>query len=440
MPDSVPADEGDIDDATSTTLAVLPDAVETTPTSVECVPRVELVEVPGWNAQADAVKIAEIPPPPVEPVSDPTLALSSELATDPLGVASDPLNPDTSVSNDQPPVGEGETPPEVPEPPTPPLPEPTEPPAPPETAESTAASLIVPAYPNSEETYTLAAEVEVLEPMTLANVSTVTMCWYKVDAVGLADGVETGPGSSDCSKLDPRYNFKMTWDEASGTVGGTTGFAVGSTVANPTNNYVNAGSQVETTPDVSSYDPAARLMTIRFAFKVSSAMSAGSDWSVSVSVALDDPTVSLAVDTRQELSVGYWGSLFTTKQAIDFGLVAPGGSSSKALVSLGTYRANSVTTYSLQGTDYYCSSDACTTLFLRGANSEASDGVDLECTLDAEPVRLGTDIRHVGTLPATGEAEADIAGMTCTLLYRGGAPLAFSEYSGPILVSISPAG
>ena len=104
---------------------------------------------------------------------------------------------------------------------------------------------LLPATPRSVASYEVDATVA--DQGTVANLSTVTMCWY------VASGT-TPTGTPNCSGSDPRYEFKMTWTESSDT------FAV-----DGTNAYQDATSEsVGMHTDLS--------VVLKFKFKVSSAM------------------------------------------------------------------------------------------------------------------------------------------------------------------------
>jgi len=304
----------------------------------------------------------------------------------------------------------------------------------------TQSPVIQPAYPRSTDIYTVSAQISVTSPVTLEALKDVTMCWVKTDEIA------AGKASSDCSTLDPRYNFKMTWSEANaasatGDDVGIAGFAVVRDETFGKTKYRNARSQVETTEGVASYDNSVQSMKIKFNFRVSSAMTAGEQkWSVSLTAAYDTDA-SPTVVTAENLSVGYFSSISIDKELVDFGAVAPGATKPSQQLKLGAYRANSESELVLRGTDYVCAENACSSalLLVNNPESNAVGTVVLECRpKDGSPITLTTSNTPILVIPATGELEEELTSFSCTLSYGGGAERTV-KHLGPISLDIRQA-
>jgi len=353
-------------------------------------------------------------------------------------------------------------------------------PSPPVVNITVAPAEIQPQYPDSlgvgesGGVYTLTATIAT--NATLAALNTVQMCWYR-----------SGEGADDsCATLNPQNAFQMVWTEAtaaaaSGVNVGKAGFVVSTTDEFASNRYSNVGSQVETTADTASYNKDAQSMTIKFSFRVSSAMLAGSDWAVKVTAVYDDnlcnnevcPGTTVAdttgSDSESDINVLYWGALTTSRERMGFGVVGENSTSEIRTANSFAFVANAESDYSMIGTDFYydvndesapvtSGENAVDTLTLvAGEGVEAagltSKQVRLECKAtnpagppppesELEPERFGfvkvdKDGERLGiTIPATGETPVDTGAIDCKLSYGGGASEALKIYSSVVTLSI----
>lgn len=371
------------EEVTPTTTTTLPEQLDP-----ECAPIVEILDFPGWGTSEDYF--------PQVASSEFDMAKASESTT--------------TTTTTVPPAGAN----------APSLQPPTISPA-------------GPADPRVDTVYEVSAQISVTEPVVLSALQGVSMCWWKADDVGV------DKASTDCSTLDPRYNFKMMWTESAATNDGSGGFAVATSADFPTNQYQNVGSQVEVMEGVASYDPNAHSMTINFKFRVSSAMAQGDQWSVSVTATYDEIGAPVTTTTTSDLSVGHWSEIFTQKQSVDFGPVGPLGEKASPELNLGKYRANGTSRLTLQGSDYSCVGDGCTTSLTLATTTPSGGSVWLKCTpKDGAEINVTTGASQFLLLDPTGEEDATLPTFTCSLTYGGGASRALATYSGPISMNIGP--
>ena len=321
---------------------------------------------------------------------------------------------------------------------------------------------IQPKYPDSGEdvagsgVFTVTATVST--NATLAALASVSMCWYK-DDVGADD---------DCVVLNPANAFEMVWTESDELSTGKSGFEVSTATGFDPNNYVNDGSQVETTTGTASYDDDAQSMTVKFSFRASNAMRAGDDWAVRVTAIYDEnlcggsPCDGLTevertgTDTATGLDVNYWGVVTTAQERMGFGVIAENGTSDVRSMTSFEYVANATSDYSLAGTDFrYDPNDTA-------APDEEADSLELIAGSDTgvtgltdKQVRLACravdpvpfpapDFVNVSTsgvtlgaeVTATGEAPVTSGEIECTLSYSSGAVNALQIYSSVVTLSI----
>lgn len=290
---------------------------------------------------------------------------------------------------------------------------------PPTVANLKLPTAIQPAYPRSTSAYSVIATVG--SQGTVANLKTVSMCWYK------------GSTSSTCEDAasNPDTQFQMIWTEA------TNSFSI-----TGTNDYRDAGS-------TTSYaDGSGLTMDVEFKFRASGAMLFGDDWNVTV-LAVDqqdqgtqnDPVFSSEL-TANGLVVLFFGSVRTQPASKSFGNIKKGESSKIENVSTGSFTANGLADISIEATDFKYSSS---TIELDELNRNPGTGkVSLTCNAGSSysasnsilvgnsPQLLITGEFGSGTLESTGTTQPH----SCQLEYGGGAAVANVEYSNTLTVSI----
>lgn len=276
-----------------------------------------------------------------------------------------------------------------------------------------------PASPRSTANYEVVATVG--SQGTVANLKTVTMCWYK--------------GSSDdtCADAatDPKTQFKMTWTQASNSFSVT-----------GTNNYLNAGSST-------TYgDGSGLTMDVTFKFKISEAMLFGEDWNVKV-VVIDQQDNSTSNDpifsselSASNLVVLYFGSVKTQPSSKSFGSLKLSESSQVTNVSSGAFTANGLSDIDISATDFTYNSE---TIPLDAMNMTPASGyVAMDCNAgssfgDNYNVRVSS-IAQIFIddqfSDGTGEGTESALPHSCQLTYGGGAPVANVVYSNTVTVGI----
>lgn len=327
---------------------------------------------------------------------------------------------------------------------------------------SSVANQIQPKYPDSGGSPVSDGVFEVSATVstnaTLDALKSVTMCWYKASE-----------GDTDCETLDPQYAFQMVWTESSATSGGTAGFSVSDSVAFSSNNYENDGSQVETTTDTSAYDETAQSMKIRFKFRVSNAMRAGSDWVMKLTALYDTElcagsacpgvTATDLYTTSTPLTgryVAYWGEITTSQPRIGFGVITEGGTSEVRTVNSFEYVANATSDYGMTGTDFYYdpNDEAAPSTSIPSAGADrlslvkvasgylpTNGQVVLECKAinpaGSDFVQIDVDGETLdASLDPTSELPEDTGEIDCKLTYGGGAAFALKIYSSVVTISI----
>lgn len=276
-----------------------------------------------------------------------------------------------------------------------------------------------PASPRSTAVYDLVATVG--SQGTVANLKTVSMCWYK------------GSASSSCddAATDPKTQFKMIWTQS------TNSFSVVGT-----NNYRNAGSST-------TYgDGTALSMDVTFKFRISDAMLFGEDWNVKVSVVDQqdnstpaDPMFSSEIEASN-LVVLYFGAVSTQPSSKPFGALGFGESNDVTNVSTGQFRANSASDINISATDFTYLSN---TIPLDTSNSSPASGyVAMDCNQgenfgDSPPVRVSSSpqllISNVFS-SGTGESTDTTFPHSCRLVFGGGAAVANVLYTNTVTIGI----
>ena len=273
-----------------------------------------------------------------------------------------------------------------------------------------------PAFPRSTESYTVTARIAV--PVGIGQLDTVTMCWYKSDAVGDPDdGV-----SDSCANAatNPETEFEVVWEQLSGEFTKT-----------GSNNY-----QMQDGSDFS--DAEFTVVEVYFVFKVSNAMRAG-NWTVKVT-ALD---VSGEVRSESEYATVYTfvemqSGTGRAQQA--FGALAEGASSTISDIAVGSYSANTTADFTIRADDFTASGR--TVGVKTTAGNPAAGEVALDCnigdTLAVSPPRVTkTNTDMSANLTPTGEPRNTTQRMSCRLTYGSGAPLALLNYSNTVHFTIA---
>jgi len=329
--------------------------------------------------------------------------------------------------------------------------------------ESSAAA-IQPKYPDSGGAPTsggiYSVTATVTTNATLAAFSTITMCWYKASA---------GTDTQCTSTPNPQNAFQMVWTEATAaaTPNGITGFAV-----TGSNAYVNSDSQTPAT-GTAAYTDTAHSMTIKFSFRVSNAMLAGSDWAVKVTAVYDDticnnpatveaepcPESYTAADRTgsDEVTgrhVAYWGEMRAQRESLAYGVIVPLATSSPQTASAFNFVTNAPSDFTMAATDFSYDPDgggatppdvvALTTgspglkrarLECRAADGQTNSETSF-LPLEVADISLGA------TIVPTGETVNTEGTIICTLQFGSGAGFALKEYSNIVTLSIvqSPSG
>lgn len=272
--------------------------------------------------------------------------------------------------------------------------------------------------PEAAVVYTVS--VGVTKNSVLSDLSTVTMCWYSVEAGG-TDACES-------AGTDPTKEFLMTWTQSTNTFAKT-----------GTNQYANASS-------TSTYSASAQSMTMDFKFQVSKAMSAQDDWLAKV-VATDDAEAgggSGSATTDAATTVSAYGEITSLRGEQDFtagdSVVLKDATAKVEDFAAGTYLLNTSKDIKIAGDDF---SDGNGNTLSLVSTTPGSGEVKLQCnfgstfdTDDVDNTELTSTATKIGTLAATGEAGNSSTKMSCQLTYGGGATKAMVDYSNAVTVSI----
>ena len=274
---------------------------------------------------------------------------------------------------------------------------------------------MMPANPRSTQDYSVKATIG--SQGTVANLKTVTMCWYLYDEA-----------SEDCinAATNPKHEFMMTWTEA------TKSFAV-----TGNNNYRDAGSKT-------NYGDGTGLsLEIEFIFKISNAMLHSGDWALRV-VAIDDQDQS-SIDSldlnndydRYLLTVDYFGAVTTQRAAQDFGSLAFNGLQTISGIKTGDFIANGSSFLGIEATDFKYGSSG--TVELSGTYPLPGEA-SLICSqgsLGGVYVNPTNSYLDFG-LFSEGTGESAVTNLTheCTLKFGGGADVANVQYSNTVTITI----
>lgn len=170
---------------------------------------------------------------------------------------------------------------------------------------------------------------------------------------------------------------------------------------------------------------------------------------------------SSAIDNRGDwnyASVGYYGAIVSERESVSFGTLRKDDSRVITEITTGRYIANATSEIWMEALDFKAQGAGNTVLAYKDSGSPGNNQVTYECSLEpgtGSPDTLGGDAIFLGntpkvfanTLPFSTETNdpersLDISaeGMSCRLMYGGGASDASEVFTNEVIVSIQDAG
>jgi hypothetical protein len=281
---------------------------------------------------------------------------------------------------------------------------------------------IMPAFPKSEETYTVVARVVTDHGLTADDLDVVTMCWHLAPQ-----------GSDECTTLDPRTEFVLSWQREGDN------FVVGTNEQFDTNSYEDDESEVEIGTSNTE-------VTVTFNFRVSGAMSAADNWAVTVRAFYSEdasPSRLSGAATVEDRSVGFaWHIAPVVDTQETYSAIATGAS--RDVVSAVEYFANGTARATISATNFVLQPDAAMPDFedVLALSSTLTPGlrqVTLQCGKTQAHLQIVTSADYLledYSLDPTTELGSMI-NLECRLTYGGGALRAFYNYANSVRISLT---
>lgn len=170
---------------------------------------------------------------------------------------------------------------------------------------------------------------------------------------------------------------------------------------------------------------------------------------------------SSVIDNRSQwkyASVGYYGAIVSERDSVAFGTLEKDQSRTITEITTGRYIANAISEIWMEALDFKSQGAGNVELSYVDSGSPGDNEVSYECSLEpgsGDPGTLGANAQYLGNTPVEltdslpfttfdtdpeQELEINSEGMSCRLMYGGGASDASEVFQNEVIVSIKDAG